>query len=210
MWHYGTWIHSPLTSVGVVHFTSPSRAIWHTHSPTFNKWHKKKKVTLHILTHGAMRGCGLTSLVAWINDNIRDIRERNVTIRSAIWKTNIRSQGFLDTREWVILQGVDITEFRVYIHTYIRSRCLPAHCSRSLTSVHIKTLKLKIASSPATFMKAQGDTWIFFYQSPPNKFASFLVAIHCSPPAHQKGGNDRCISLEVAPSHQRGEIPSMA
>ena len=63
--------------------------MWHMHAPTFNKWHKKKKkknkkVTLHILTHGAMRGCGLTSLVVCINDKIRDIRERNVTIRSEI------------------------------------------------------------------------------------------------------------------------------
>ena len=108
MWHYGIWIHSPLTSVGVVHSTWPSRAMWHMHAPTFNKWHKKKKkkkkkVTLHILTHGAMRGCGLTSLVVCINDKIRDIRERNVTIRSEIWTTNIRSLGFRDIREWVIL-----------------------------------------------------------------------------------------------------------
>jgi hypothetical protein len=33
-----------------------------------------------MLTHGAMRGCGLNSLVVCINDKIRDIRERNVTI----------------------------------------------------------------------------------------------------------------------------------
>ena len=67
--------------------------MWHMHAPPFNKCHnnnnfnkkkKKKKVTLHILTHGTMRGCGLTSLVVCINDKIRDIRERNVTIRSEI------------------------------------------------------------------------------------------------------------------------------
>jgi hypothetical protein len=57
------------------------------HAPTFNKWHKQhkkknKKVTLHMLTHGAMQGCGLTSLVVCIHDKFRDIRERNVTIRS--------------------------------------------------------------------------------------------------------------------------------
>jgi len=45
--------------------------MWQMHAPTFDKWHKKKKkkkkktkknkkVTLHMLTHGAMRGCGLT------------------------------------------------------------------------------------------------------------------------------------------------------
>jgi hypothetical protein len=61
--------------------------MWQTHAPTFNKWHKKnenKKVALHILTHGAMRGCGLISLVVCINDTFGDIRERNVTIRSEI------------------------------------------------------------------------------------------------------------------------------
>ena len=103
MWHYGIYIHSPLTSVGVVHSTWPSRTMWHMHAPTFNKWQKKKKKTLHILTHGAMRGCGLTSLVVCINDKICDIRERNVTIRSEIWTTNIRSLGFQDIREWVII-----------------------------------------------------------------------------------------------------------
>ena len=41
-----------------------------------------KKVTLHMLTHGAMRGCGLTSWVAFIHDKFRDIKERNVTTRS--------------------------------------------------------------------------------------------------------------------------------
>ena len=63
--------------------------MWHMHAPTFNKWQEKKKnkykykkVTLHILTNGAMQGCGLTLLVVCINDKIRDIRERNVTIRS--------------------------------------------------------------------------------------------------------------------------------
>ena len=78
------------------------------HAPTFNKGHKKKKkkVTLHILTHGAMRGCGLTSLVVCINAKIRDTRERNVTIGNEIWTTNLRSLGFRDTREWVILRGL--------------------------------------------------------------------------------------------------------
>ena len=55
------------------------------HAPTFNKWDKnKKKVTLQMLTHGAMRGCGLTFLVVCINDKFRDLRERNATIRSEV------------------------------------------------------------------------------------------------------------------------------
>jgi hypothetical protein len=60
------------------------------HVPTFNKWYKKKKKkkkkkkTLHILTHGVIRGYGLTSLVVCIKDKLLDIRERNVTIRSEI------------------------------------------------------------------------------------------------------------------------------
>ena len=112
MWHYGIRIHSPLTSVGVVHSTWPSHATWHMHAPTFNKWQKKnknknEKVTLHlILTHGAMRGCGLTSLVICINDKIHDIRERNTRIKSEIWTTNIRSPSVRDIREWVVLWGL--------------------------------------------------------------------------------------------------------
>ena len=108
MWHYGIWNHSTLASVGMVHSIWPSQAMWRTHAPTFNKWHKKKKKkkTLHILTHGAIWGCGLTSLVVSINDKIRDIGEKNLTIRSEIWTTNIRSLGFQDIRERVILWGL--------------------------------------------------------------------------------------------------------
>ena len=111
MWHYE--IHSPVTFVGVVHSTWPSRTMWHMHAPIFNKWHKKnkvknndKKVTLHILIHGAMRGCGLVSLVICINDKIHKIREINARIRSEIWTMNIHFLGFRYIREWVILWGL--------------------------------------------------------------------------------------------------------
>ena len=110
MWHYGIWSHSPLTSVGVVHSTWPSQTTWHTHAPTFDKWHKKKnkneKVTLHILTHDAMWRCGSTSLTVCLNDKIHGMRKRNVTIRSEIWTTNTRMLGFRDSREWVLLWGL--------------------------------------------------------------------------------------------------------
>ena len=64
--------------------------------------------------NGAMQGCRLTSLVACINDEFRDIRERKMTIKNEIWTTHICSLGIQDFREWVALWGVDITEFRVY------------------------------------------------------------------------------------------------
>ena len=102
MWYYEIWIHHPLTSVGVVHSTWPSWAMWHMHASTFNECHKKKK-TLHILTHGAMRGYEFTYLVACINGKNHDIRERNVTIKSEIWTMNTHFLGFQDIREWVIL-----------------------------------------------------------------------------------------------------------
>jgi len=54
-------------------------------------------------SHGAMWGCGLTSWMVCNIDKVHDIRERNVTIRSEIWTTNIRALGFRDTREWVTL-----------------------------------------------------------------------------------------------------------
>ena len=64
---------------------------------------KNKQVTLNMLTHGAMRGCGLTSLMVCTNDNFRDIRERNVTIKSEIWTRNIDSLEFWDIKKWVTL-----------------------------------------------------------------------------------------------------------
>jgi hypothetical protein len=103
------WICFPVTYTSVIHSTWPSRAMWRTHAPTFNKSHKKnkqKKVALHMLTYGAMWGCGLNSWIVCINDKICDIRERNVTTRSDIWTTNICSLGFRDVREWVTLWGL--------------------------------------------------------------------------------------------------------
>ena len=95
------------TSVtSVVHSTCPSQAMWQTHAPTFNKWHKKKKKMLHMLTHDTMRECELTSLVVCINDRFCDIREWNVTINSEIWTTNIHSLRFRDIRECVTLWGL--------------------------------------------------------------------------------------------------------
>jgi hypothetical protein len=118
----------------MVHSTWPSQAMQRTHAPTFNRWHKKKKnenkdrkVTLHMLTHDAMRGCGLTSLVIYINDKSCDIRERNVTIRSEIWTMNICSVGFQVIRVYHIME-VDITGFRVYrlhFHLLIEAPYMP-------------------------------------------------------------------------------------
>jgi hypothetical protein len=73
MWHYGITQSTTFQWCGVIHSTWPTRATWHMYAPTFNMWHRKnkiknKKVTLHILTHGAMWGCGLTSLVVSIDD----------------------------------------------------------------------------------------------------------------------------------------------
>ena len=51
-----------------------------------------------MLTHGAVRGCGLISWVVCINVKFRDIRERNVTIRSETCTMNICSLGFRDIR----------------------------------------------------------------------------------------------------------------
>ena len=119
MWHYQIWIHSPLTFVGVVHSNWPSGTMCHMHTPTLNKWHKKKKksknkkVTVHILTHGAMRGVWLTSSVDCMDNINHDIRERNVTTRSEIWTTNICSLGFQDIREWVILWGLILRSWGV-------------------------------------------------------------------------------------------------
>ena len=75
-------------------------ALWQIMHRQSNEWHMKK--TIHILTHGTMQGCELTSLVVCINGKTRDTRERNVTM-SEIWTKNIHSLGSRDTREWVTL-----------------------------------------------------------------------------------------------------------
>ena len=93
------WIRSPVTYISVVHSIWSSRAMWRTRALTFNKWHKKKKKT-----HGAIRGCGLAYWVVYIYDKFRDMRERNVTIRSEIWTAENRSLGFWDIRECVTIR----------------------------------------------------------------------------------------------------------
>jgi hypothetical protein len=116
MWHYGMSqrrcednLNTFSRHLHLVHSNWPPKAMWQTHAPTFNKWQRNNnnnnnnKVTLHILTHDAMWGCGLTSLVVCINDKLHDIREQNMTIRSEIWTMNICSLRFRDTRECVTL-----------------------------------------------------------------------------------------------------------
>ena len=57
----------------------------------------------HVLTCGATRRCGLTSLVVCINKKICDIRERNVTIWIKIATMNICSLGYRNIRECLTL-----------------------------------------------------------------------------------------------------------
>jgi hypothetical protein len=57
-----------------------------------------------MLTHGTMRGCGLSSwALVCVHDKFHDLRERNVTRRSEVWTTNIHSLGFQDIRDCVTL-----------------------------------------------------------------------------------------------------------
>ena len=124
--------------------------MWHMHASTFNKWQKKKKkkvVTLHMLTHSIMRGCGLTSLMICINDKFCDIRERNVTTRSEIWTTNIRSLRFWDIRERVTLGGLILRSLGcvcVYTHTYTYTHelCKWVLSTRRLVKKHLGVSKV--------------------------------------------------------------------
>ena len=65
---------------------------------------RRRRRRSHVLTRGAMRGCGLPSLMVCINGITCDIRETNVTKRSEIWTKNIRSLGFWNVREWHTLR----------------------------------------------------------------------------------------------------------
>ena len=105
---YGIWVHTPLISVGVVqlHLPFPDDVAYAYTNIQQVEEEEEEEDTSHILAHGIMPGCGLPSLVVTINDKIHDIRDRNVTIGSEIWTTNIRSLGLQDMREWVILWGL--------------------------------------------------------------------------------------------------------
>ena len=65
-----------------------------------------------------LRGCELTSWVVCINDKFCDIRERNVTIRSEVWTTNIQSLGSQDTRECVTLWRLILRSLGWYYGVY--------------------------------------------------------------------------------------------
>ena len=141
MWHYGiTMCNISMVWCGVVWSTWPSRAMWHMHAPTFNKWQKKKKKTLHILTHGAMRGCALAS-----NDKIHDIRKGNVTIRSENWTTNIRSLGFWNVGEQVIIPHIILLKQSVIP---LRSSTSTTYFSNSMGSSVSVLSVLPISSLP--------------------------------------------------------------
>jgi hypothetical protein len=75
------------------------------------------------LTHDAIWGCGLTSLMVCIDDKIHDVRERNVTIRSEIWTSNIRSLGFRDIREWVTLWRLILKSLGCNLHVLRLHAC---------------------------------------------------------------------------------------
>ena len=104
---------------GPLHLTFPGNE---TYACT-NIQRVKKKKKLHILTHGPMRGCGLTTLVVCINDKIHDIRKKNVTIRSDIWTTNIRSLRFRDIREWVTLWRLILQSLGCNLHVLRLHAC---------------------------------------------------------------------------------------
>ena len=90
--HFSSFSRHVVRKCGPLHFAFPGDvADLYTNIQTSGirrkrkrKKNKNKKVTLHMLTHGTMRGCGLTSWVVCIDDKYCDIRDRNVTIRSEI------------------------------------------------------------------------------------------------------------------------------
>ena len=110
---------------GPLHLAFPSNVAYAC--TPFNKWHikkkiKNKKVTLHILTHGTMWRCEFTSLMIYINDKLRDIRERSVTIRSENWPTNIRSLGFQNIREWGTLWRLILRSLGCSCHVLVTTK----------------------------------------------------------------------------------------
>ena len=115
-----------------------------------------------------MQGCGLTSLVASINDRICDLRERNVTIRCEIWTTNIRSLGFRDIRERVILWRLMLRSFGCICpkpnfpgtasNFQLHRQCRPSDPMGSLTIFHCVGLPSKFYTAEFLFLVFFGIT----------------------------------------------------
>ena len=79
----------------------------HQHSTTGIRQRRRRRHS----TYWHMAQCkGVGWLLWWfaLITNIRDIRERNVTIKSVVWTMNIRSLRFRDIRKWVILWGLTL------------------------------------------------------------------------------------------------------
>jgi hypothetical protein len=97
LWYHKTW--SIFTCQPP---TWPPRAM----HQQFYKWHKKKKKqkTPHILTHGAMRWCGLASMVVCRNGKTHVIWEGNMTTGSEIIIDNICFLGFQDIKEGMMFR----------------------------------------------------------------------------------------------------------
>jgi hypothetical protein len=176
---------------GPLHLVFPDD-IWHMHAPTFNKWHKqqhqqkkkkkkKKKATLHILTHGAMRGCGLPSLMVCINDKICDIRERNVKIRSEILTTNIRSLGFQDIREWGTLWGLKLWSSGCSLgHWVWRSRRLGLANERNINfHIHICSIVCRHNFGRKAYIFARWLMVAFCNGQKWGQFVSSRATTHC-------------------------------
>ena len=76
---------------------------WHSTSAIRRRIRRWQSTYRHM---AQWEGCELTSLVVYIKNIFYDIRKINVTLRSQIWTTNIRSLGFWDIRERVTLWGL--------------------------------------------------------------------------------------------------------
>ena len=75
----------------------------HQHSTSGIRRRRRRR---HSTYYWHMAQCEGVGWLRWrfaVMTKIRDIRERNVTIRSELWTTNMCSLGFQDIREWVIL-----------------------------------------------------------------------------------------------------------
>ena len=109
------------------------------------------------------------SLVVCINDKVHDIRERNVTIRSEIWIMNIRSLGYWDITEWVIVWRLIlhslgyIVVFLGSVHNIIESYPMECYISHIPSSLMVKC-KLHLTCRPPSYLhvkKLRGRfTWV--------------------------------------------------
>ena len=112
----------------------------HQHLRRRRRWHS---------TYWHMRQCEGVGWHLWwfaLMIEICDIKERNVTIKSEIWTTNIHSLGFQDIKEWVTIRGLILRSLGCIMDRTINAHGIQAQIYRPPFTISTQNLTPSVQS----------------------------------------------------------------